>query len=413
MFVDDRDAIAYGRHTQTREEATVFRYVREVADLPYVEAFRLLHLLFCEGLAPEKPDVMASLEKIVMDRGWEKNGHYFINRSMYTIRNPWSVSGKRTGEFQQLLDDLRQRISCESGTARRVRSLRPKFASYFDSTQYSALLRSLERLEEETNAQRAHKKAVLVDDRFRDMFFLHEPLATSPDIDDSERNAFSRSVASDAWKFRNKLCECLKTRLVPADLRPEVFGGEEAFLEFAEHMDPIRHGSLWTTSLKFREKARSMKMNEVCDQLIANLMSSLDSASDVSWLVRRPVSQVVKQFRAEVSTQHFNFVSLTTLCRRLFGTLIIESESRRQNVFVLQRMLTDHGAAKVAEMLLRITFLVPTVHYALERQLAIVFHLNKDNPIHEASWLVNLLDHLKVGLAMNVQHLYGLKLNGV
>lgn len=411
MFTDDREAIAYSRHVQMQEELTVFGYIREIAKLPYSEAYQLLHLLLIEGLAPGKPEVAEALKSIVMGEGWEKRGRYFINRALYTIRNPWRIIGHRIEEFQRLLDNLKAHGPYRDGTSRLVRRLRHTMTIYIESNQYHALLMDLERLPGHNSTQEQDPKKSLVYDRFRDLYFLHEALATSPDLEKSERKAFRQSVADAAWDCRNTLYKSLETKQPPDEIMIEAFGGEQGLFRFLEHIRPDRENSLWKTSKDFVKQAKSMKIEWLFDELIPYLMSSPDSDSaafsqPMSGVVQRAITKVIKQCRAKEPGRYFNQISLTTFCCKLFEALIIESEKARQNVLVFQRMLTDHGAAKVSEMLLRITFLVPTVRFAMEKQLAIVFHLNIHKPTQEVPWLMTLLEHIKVGLAMNAKQLY-------
>ena len=84
---------------------TVYDYIGGLARLvPPQQALDKFYDLLCRRVAVGRPDVVASLDDVIRSKGFkQEEGLRFLNRSFYTICNPWLLDSKMAPYLEQLI----------------------------------------------------------------------------------------------------------------------------------------------------------------------------------------------------------------------------------------------------------------------------------------------------------------------
>ncbi|MEO1070529.1 MAG: hypothetical protein AAFW95_15685 [Cyanobacteria bacterium J06638_6] len=415
MFVGDTATNYYGEaYLESADERILYNYVAELAQLPPDDALARHHLLITKANALGNGKVHQALQRILLDDQWERSGKYILNRCFYGMRNPWLARGDREAALRELIVRVKREAPYPEAHSRHLRRLRQALNDYVKSDQYAALEWNLRLLKvwDQPDGQDAETTSRLRD-RFQDQFYLHEVLTATPDIPRQQQDDLRQLVRKKARLINRQIYTYLKTGQTPkGSIRYREFGNLKAFDDYVHQMRPDRDQSIWQVASQLTARVRHMDMDTICQELYRFVLEPLAKVNsiyspDLNSFLQGQILQEINRGRAErqgSGGNQFTEIAITTICRRLLKLLVVESPQRCSAPH-FRALLKKVGHATVTEMLLRITLFWPRVRYVLEERFGILFHVHQDKPQDEVLWLNKALEYMKVGLALNGNHL--------
>ncbi|PSN17535.1 hypothetical protein C7271_17235 [filamentous cyanobacterium CCP5] len=411
MFLTDDGAHEYSQvYIQSPAERRLFHYVRELAKRPPEAALRLFYLLLVHGNAPGQPEAAQAIERIVMQENWPRTGRFAINRCFYTVRNPWLACPERQGALRELISRIEREVPYADANAIHVRRLRRTLNQFTTTPQYQALKWQLwlHKPEHSLNPQGA-SDGDTIRSRFRDHFYLHEPLSTTADIPASHRQELRQALGQQARRCHHQAHGLAKAGHRPTEIRVQEFGSEAEFRRCFDLWQPDQANSIWETASTFLKETQTGSLDAFCEEIFRFVLEPAARVCGKFSPTRHgpfqaDIRREIDRGRNQYQIQDFNLLSVRTICIHLLKGLVVESV-KLFNTGRFQRLLRNCGAAIATEILLRITMLVPNVRYALEERFAILFHVHQHQRREEVPWLAQSLEYLKVGLALNGRQL--------
>ncbi|MEO1069526.1 MAG: hypothetical protein AAFW95_10465, partial [Cyanobacteria bacterium J06638_6] len=173
-----------------------------------------------------------------------------------------------------------------------------------------------------------------------------------------------------------------------------------------------RDNSIWQVASRLTTRVRHMDMDAICREIhrfVLEPLARVDSqySPDLNSFLQGQIFQEINRGREErqgSGGNQFTEIAITTICSHLLKLLVVESPQRCSATH-FRSLLKKVGHATVTEMLLRITLFWPRVRYVLEERFGILLHVHQNKPRHEVPWLTQALEYMKVGLALNGNHL--------
>jgi hypothetical protein len=417
MYIADTAASSYGEaYLESPDERVLYAYVAELARLSPDEALAKHHLLLTEANAPGNQRVQQALQRMVLDNTWERNGLFVINRCFYGLRNPWLASGDREAALCELIQRVKRDAPYRPATARHLRRLRQTLTDYIHSDQYAALEWNLRLLKTADLYPLPEDPAPApLHHRFRDQFYLHEVLTATPDIPSRQQAELRRQASTQARAVHSHLRTFLTTGKTPKGLiRYREFGSPQALRDCLNHLRPDRDDSIWYAASRLAERVRRMTMDDICNEVyhfVLEPLARVDArySPGLNQMIQGKIRKEINRGREErqgSGGNQFTEMAITTICGHLLKFLVVESNQNYQNSLLLFRRLLDQvGPTAVVETLLRITLFWPRVRFVLEERFGILFQLYQNRTSEEVPWLSKILEHMKVGLALNGEHL--------
>lgn len=415
MFVGDTATNHYGEaDVESADERILYRYIAQLAQLPPNDALAKHHLLITEANALGDLWVEQALQRILLDEKWERNGRFILNRCFYGMRNPWLASGDRAEALRELIVRVKREAPYREASSRHLRRLRQALNDYVNSDQYAALEWNLRLMKIGDHSLWPEDEAAKpkLRDRFQDQFYLHEVLTATPDIPRQQQEDLRQLVRKQAKTIHAQLYNYLKTGKAPQRIiRYREFGNRRAFDDYLHQVRPDRDNSIWQVASRFAARVRRMSLDVFCQEIYrfvleplaqANSRFNPDSNSALQGQIRKEINRGREE--PQGGGNQFTEMAVTSVCSHLLKLLVVESPQRCSATH-FKRLLDQVGHATVTEMLLRITLFWPKVRFVLEERFGILLHVHQNRSKDEVPWLTKSLEYLKVGLALNGNHL--------
>lgn len=415
MFIGDTATNHYGEvDVESADERILYRYIAQLAQLPPNDALAKHHLLITEANAQGNQQVEQALQRILLDEKWERNGRFILNRCFYGMRNPWLASGDRAEALRELIVRVRREAPYREASSRHLRRLRQALSDYVNSDQYLALEWNLRLMKVGDYSPCSGDGATQpkLRDRFQDQFYLHEVLTATPDIPRQQQQELRRLVCKRAKTIHSQLYTYLKTGAAPQKIiRYREFGNRRTFDDYLHQVRPDRDNSIWQVASRFAARVKRMSLDAICQEIYRFVLEPLaqvndrfnpDSNSALQGQIRREINR--GRENPQGGGNQFTEMAVTSICSHLLKLLVVESPQRCSATY-FKRLLDQVGHAAVTEMLLRITLFWPKVRFVLEERFGILLHVHQNRSNDEVPWLTKSLEYLKVGLALNGNHL--------
>lgn len=399
--------------TKATEHAkdAVYDYIRGLArDVPPDDALVAFYRLLCDRIAVGRQDVIRNLDLVIQSEIFKQEpGLHFLNRSFYTICNPWHLNSEMVPYLDRLIERLNQ-LPESSAQDPLTRQLRRRLHD-FNQGDYGACLRRQMRLNRTQPSDRPQRQAVL-GDYLADYFYLYCSTTRTPDIEELEQSVHDDPFKSGLGRKQSKKLEEIyraishyrrlrsqgaKTLNNPTKLPMADF--ERGFWEY----HPKRQGGFYRRAQAFEQQTqnpmRYEKYRPIIQDYLATSLEHLPSRNRDK--LYRGFFRALSTFEAQSSMAISTVISLFT---RLLNAVFLP-EANTSNILRLQQLLDTSGPAAFTTILLSLVLACPMIRFELERKLGFVYRYFEERSLKTVQWVVDFFEHINLALVMNAKQI--------
>ncbi len=392
---------------------TVYDYIGGLArHVPPQQALDAFYDLLCQRIAVGRPDVIACLDDIIRSDGFKQDeGLRFLNRSFYTICNPWHLDSEMMPYLEQLIARLTT-LPDPAAQDPLTRLLRRQLQA-FSQGDYSDCLHRQMRLGVygQRRAQPQGDRDILAD-YLADYFYLYCSTTRTPDIEELEQGAYDDPRQSGlGYKQATKLEDMFRavgeyrrlrlqgaTNLVnPTRLPKAEF--EQGLIEY--HPRQRRGGA--AQSLALDDRIQPSTRYSHCRPLLQTFLRALidplpqQTRDKLHRDLFRAVGTIDEQAVMAVST-------VINLFTRLLDAVFLP-DFNTSNVLRFQQYIDKSGAMAITKVLLNLLLACPMVRFDLEKKLGYLYRYFETSRIHTVAWVVQFFEHVNLALVMNARRI--------
>ncbi|MGB3135446.1 MAG: hypothetical protein WBG38_18720 [Nodosilinea sp.] len=401
--------------TRNLEQAksTVYDYIGSLArhalpEIALVEFYSLIH----DRIAVGYQEVVASLDQIIQSDGFrQEDGLRFLNRSFYTICNPWHLNGEMMPCLEQLithLDELPEPAAHSPLTRLLRRRLRD-----FNQGNYGDCLHRQMRLGEYAQASPTSRpyRGVL-GDHLADYFYLYRSTTRTPDIEDLERSAYDDPLQSGlGYKQSQKLEEMYRAVSEYRRLREQGVTGlvnptRLPVAEFEQGLDDYyykRPSGFTPRAVALDGHIQSAARYGICRSVIQDyLMTAIEPLPQSSR--DKLYRDFFRELRLTDDQAPMAVSTAITLFTRLLNTVLLPV-SNASGVLRFQQYVDKLGPASITKVLLSLVLAQPMIRFDLERKLGYLYRFFEEKSLKSVAWVVNFFEHVNLALIMNAKRI--------
>ncbi len=392
---------------------TVYDYIgglaRHVPAQPALDAF---YDLLYRRVAVGRPDVVASLDDVIRSEGFKQDeGLRFLNRSFYTICNPWHLDGEMTPYLERLVAQLND-LPDPAAQDPLTRLLRRRLQA-FNQGDYGDCLHRQMRLGAygQRRAKPRGDRGTLAD-YLADYFYLYCSTTRTPDIEALEQGVYDdprqsglgyKQVAKLEDMFR-AVGEYRRLRLQGADnlvnpTRLPLAEFEQGLIEY--HPRQRRGGA--APALALDDQIQPTVRYSHCRPLIQTFLRAL--IDPLPQQTRDKLHRDLFRAMGTIDEQAVMAVStVINLFTRLLDAVFLP-DFNTSNVLRFQQYIDKSGAMAITKVLLHLLLACPMVRFDLEKKLGYLYRHFETSRIQTVAWVVHFFDHVNLALVMNARRI--------
>ncbi len=394
-----------------QSKEVVYDYIRDLArDVSPEDALAAFYDLLCDRIAVEKPEVISHLDLVIQSKGFKQDpGLHFLNRSFYTICNPWHLDADMIAYLDQLVSRLNQ-LPDRSAHDPLTRSLRRRLHD-FNRGEYGDCLRRQMRLGIADRRDRAQRQEVL-GDYLVDYFYLYCATTRTPDIEELEQRVYDDPLQSGLGRKQSRKLEDIyrainhyrRLRLQGAThLNNPTRLSIQAFERGLWEYSPKRQGGFYQRARAFKNQTQHPHRYEnyrpVIQEYLVTSIEHLPSRNRDK--LHRDLFRALSTIESQASMAIGTVINLFT---RLLNAVFLP-EFNTSNILRLRRLLDTSGPASMTAVLLSLVLACPMIRFELEKKLGFLYRSFEDSSIKAVQWVVNFLEHVNLALVMNAKQL--------
>lgn len=391
----------------------VYDYIGWLARyVPPDRALTAFYELLCDRIAIGNQAIVTSLDQVVGAESFrEEAGLHFLNRSFYTICNPWHLDNQKMPHLGQLIGQLN---SLPDPTAQDplTRLLRRRLYE-FNQGEYGACLRRQMRLSgvyDYSSGNRPYRG--LLGDYLPDYFYLYCSTTRTPDIEELEQATYDNPIKSGlGYKQSQKLEEMYRSvgqyrRLRaqgaedlanPTKLPNAVFEQglidyypkrPQSFTHRAQELDQQIEPT--TPYLTCRPQVEDYLMEAIAplpgrtrDKLYRDLYRALATIEDQALMAGSTVINLFTRLLSAVFMPDFN----------------------TSNIHRFRQYLDHAGPISMTGVLLSLVVACPMVRFDLEKKLGYLYRYFEETSLQTVQWVVDFFEHINLALVMNAERI--------
>jgi hypothetical protein len=391
----------------------VYDYIWGLArNVPPEQALAAFYDLLYNRIAVGRQDVIASLDRVVgADDFNREKGLQFLNRSFYTICNPWHLDSERMPYLEQLIDQLNH-LPETSAYNPYTRLLRQRLHD-FNQGDYGDCLHRQMRLGAygQTSVQK-HRYQGVVGEYLPDYFYLYCSTTRTPDIEELEQAVYDNPLESGlGYKQAKKLEEVHRAigQYRRAHLKGETGLVNPTRLPVAEfHQGLIDYHPKQPSGFNSRALELEDKISPttrygsgrpiVEDYLMAAIEALPDKTRDkLHRELVRSLGTIDEQASMAVST-------VINLFTRLLNAIFLP-EFNTSSVLRFQQYVDRSGSKSITGVLLSLLLACPMIRFDLEKKLGYLYRYFERASLKTEQWVVNFFEHVNLALVMNAKQI--------
>jgi hypothetical protein len=400
------------RHLEQAKN-TVYDYIWDLArNVPpgtaLVEFYSLIH----DRIAVGHQEVVASLDQVIQSDGFgQEDGLRFLNRSFYTICNPWHLNSEMMPYLEQLITQLDE-LPQPKAHSPLTRQLRRRLHD-FNQGDYGDCLHRQMRLGEygKTSPNGRPYRGVL-GDHLADYFYLYRSTTRTPDIEELERATYDDPLKSGlGYKQSKKLEDMYRAvaeyrRLGMQGVTDLVNPTRLPLAEFEQGLIdyyPKRRNGFHTLALALEEHIQPTVRYVNCRSAVQDyLMASIDALPpNTKDKLHRDFFRTLRTIDDQASMALSTVINLFT---RLLSAVFLP-DFNTSNVLRFKQYIDDSGASSITKVLLSLVLAYPMIRFDLEKKLGYLYRFFEEKSLKSVAWVVNFLEHVNLALVMNARQI--------
>jgi hypothetical protein len=374
-----------------------------------VDFYRLL----CDRIAVGYPEVIACLNQIIGAEEFDReSGLHFLNRSFYTICNPWHLDIEKVPYLNHLIEQL-DHLPPSSAQDPLTRSLRRRLYE-FSQGEYGSCLRRQIRLSSR------HGKHIdghpnyrgLLADYLPDYFYLYCSTTRTPDIEELEKATYDTPFESGiGYKQSQKLEEMYRSVGKYRRLREQGLNGlvnptklpVTVFEQGLTDYHPKRPRGFTDRALVLEKHIVPTTQYQVCRPQIQDyLMEAIEP------LPQSTQDKLFRDlFRALVTIEEQVLMAGSTvinLFTRLLDAVFLP-DFNTSSILRFQRHLDNAGSISMTGILLSLVLACPMIRFDLEKKLGYLYRYFEGANLQSVQWVVDFFEHINLALVINAKRI--------
>ncbi|MBE9110676.1 hypothetical protein IQ273_14740 [Nodosilinea sp. LEGE 07298] len=391
-------------------KAVVYIYINHLAyHISPETAVLYFYQLMWDRLTPECLPVRDALTVVIEDEQFkEEQGLQFINRSYYSICNPWHLDNKKRPYLKQIIDRLDREPETES-INRTTQALREQWMNFSKGEYGDCLRRQMHLGGHEIFREEDREFRNVLADYLPDYFYLYRSVTRTPDIEQLEQEHSHPEYSGTATKQINRLRESYDAVYEYRNLRQQGVTGIDhpsrlELAEFEKGLDfyyPGRNDSFKSKARTIcHKKRRYEKYASYRPQVKEYLMESVElfPARTKSKLTES-IDRALVRFDDRTSMDPITSKSL------FLGLLdsVLLPVPNTSNILRLERCVGDVGPMNFTGMLLSLVLACPMIRFRLEKKLGYLYRKFEGKSLEGIQWVVDLFEHINLALVMNAR----------
>jgi hypothetical protein len=391
----------------------VYDYIWDLArNVSPEQALTAFYDLLCNRIAVGRQDVIASLDRVVgADDFKQEKGLQFLNRSFYTICNPWHLNSEMMPYLNQLIDRLKH-LPDPSAHDPYTRLLRRRLHDFSQGDYGDCLHRQMRLGAYGQNSPIKYQAQGVVGDYLPDYFYLYCSTTRTPDIEDLEQAVYDNPLQSGlGYKQSKKLEEMY--RAVAQYHRSRLQGEKELFnptrlptTEFEQGLinyHPKRPQGFTFQALELDHKISPTTRYDtgrlvVQDYLMASIAALPGQTRDKLY---RELVRALGTIDDHASMAGSTVINLFT---RLLNAIFLP-EFNTSSVLRFQQYVDRAGSTSITGVLLNLLLACPMIRFDLEKKLGYLYRHFEKASLKTEQWVVNFFEHVNLALVMNARHI--------
>jgi hypothetical protein len=391
----------------------VYDYIWGLArHVPPEQGLAAFYDLLHNRIAVERQDVIASLDRIIgADDFKQEKGLQFLNRSFYTICNPWHLDSEMMPYLEEFIDRLNH-LPEPSAHDPYTRLLRRRLHDFSQGDYGDCLHRQMRLGAYGQNSPRKYQAQGVVGDYLPDYFYLYCSTTRTPDIEDLEQVVYDNPLQSGLGYKQSKKLEAMYEAVGQyrqARLRGETDLVNPTRLPVAEFeqglMDyhPKRPHGFRLRALELDNKLSPTSRYGSCRSVVQDyLMTSIAALPDktrdkLHRELVRALGTVDEQASMAVST-------VINLFNRLLNAIFLP-EFNTSSILRFQQYVDKSGPKSITGVLLSLLLACPMIRFDLEKKLGYLYRHFEKASLKTEQWVVNFFEHVNLALVMNAKHI--------
>jgi hypothetical protein len=393
---------------------TVYDYIRWLAhNVPPERAMVAFYRLLCDRIAVGYPEVIVCLNQIIVAEEFDReSGLHFLNRSFYTICNPWHLDIEKVPYLDRLIEKL-DHLPPSSAQDPLTRSLRRRLHE-FNQSEYGSCLRRQIRLSSRYGKYdyRHPNGQGLLGDYLPDYFYLYCSTTRTPDIEELEKATYDTPFKSGlGYKQSQKLEEMYRSLgkyrrlreqgvndlVNPTKLPVTIF--EQGLVDY----HPKRPHGFTARALALEKHIIPTTQYQVCrPQIQEYLMGAIEPLpKNIQGNLFRDLFRALATLEEQVLMAGSTVISLFT---RLLDAVFLPGFNT-SNILRFRRYLDNAGPVSITGILLSLVLACPMIRFDLEKKLGYLYRCFEEASLQSVQWVVDFFEHINLALVMNAKRI--------
>lgn len=374
------------------------------------QALAAFYDLLYNRIAVGRQDVIASLDRVVgADDFKQEKGLQFLNRSFYTLCNPWHLNSEMMPYLNQLIDRLNH-LPDSAAHDPYTRLLRRRLHD-FNQGEYGDCLQRQMRLGAygQNNLQK-HPSQEVVGDYLTDYFYLYCSTTRTPDIEDLEQAVYDNPLQSGlGYKQSKKLEEMYRAvaQYRRARLRGEMELVNPTRLPTAEFEQglvdyhPRRPQGFTLRALELDHKISPTTRYATCRPVIQDYLMGAIAVlpGQTRDKLYRELVRALGTIDEQASMAGSTVINLFT---RLLNAIFLP-EFNTSSILRFQQYVDRSGSTSITGVLLSLLLACPMIRFDLEKKLGYLYRYFEQASLKTEQWVVNFFEHVNLALVMNAK----------
>ena len=389
----------------------VYDYIRELArNVPPDQALVAFYSLLCDRIVVGRQEVIPYLDSVIQaDEFKQEQGLHFLNRSFYTICNPWHLDADMAPYLDHLVHRLNQ-LPDRSAQDPLTRLLRRRLHD-FNQGHYGDCLRRQMCLGRANQRDRTQHRGVL-GDYLADYFYLYCSTTRTPDIEELEQLVYDNPLQSGLGRKQSRKLEDTyqainhyrRLRLQGATnlnnpTRLSVQEFERGLWEYY----PKRQDGFYRRARTFENQTQHPSRYESYRPIIQEYL-----ATSIEHLPSRNRDKLHRELFRALSTIEAQASMAVSTVINLFARLlnaVFLPEFNASSIVRLRRLLDTSGPASMTTVLLSLVLACPMIRFELEKKLGFLYRYFEGTSVKVVQWVVDFLEHINLALVMNAKQI--------
>ncbi|MBT9315103.1 hypothetical protein [Leptothoe spongobia] len=379
--------------------------------------------LFIDGTGYGDPEVVSSLDTILLDRHADMYFHHILNRCCHILINKWQKNREcqfAIAELVNLFEYFPSQAVREVSRARSVRRLRDIVSQFRKTEQYLMLKRLVQVMSRESDPRvRSRQPLGTLIGRYP---YLYEHCLLSEESPKEQKTHVRRMQHQAQRKVELDLSQYVNYRVRRSRLKrkgllkeqeqwlrpsqnPTLLSDRELVDSLQQFSGKDAYGRTYNDlALRFRNQCcESVTFKSFKDDFYEYIVSGVDPAYGRQHF-NDALYQHLKDIYPDNDNQRLNDFLLVRTCSNLFNFLVVDPAGSHSH-FMFIDLINNLGATLTTGLLLRILLLCRKVKPYLERRLSTLFSHYEAAKQDSVGWLVKILETLNLALSLTFGHL--------